>query len=710
MGLTYRSTKKEALQDLFAIEKSEDQFVIALAGNPNTGKSTVFNSLTGLHQHTGNWPGKTVTNARGEFKTAEHDYVLVDLPGTYSLFATSEEELVARDFICFGQPDAVVVVTDATALERNLHLAFQIMELTDRVILCINLIDEAEKKGIVVDRCAIERELGIPVVLTSARTKLGLDELTHTIDQVINHNYPFNYEPLHYNEQTETLVNQLLPFLTQQYKNMNPRWLALRLIDGNESIYQSMSHYLSAEEANTLIEIEKMLPHSLPKESIRDHLTEISYSKAESIKNNYVYLLDQRQLARERDLKIDAIITSRHFGIPLMLLLLLGILWLTIAGANFPSELLSQFFSFIGHYISQFLILLHTPSWLYQLLLHGIYQTLANVISVMLPPMAIFFPLFTLLEDLGYLPRVAFNLDHLFKKACAHGKQCLTMCMGFGCNAAGIIGCRIIESPREKLIAILTNNFMICNGRFPTIIAIASVLLLNVDLGPINGTLTSALVVGLIVILGVMITLLVSYLLSKTLLKGIPSSFTLELPPYRTPQIGRILYSSIIDRTLFVLGRAVTIAIPAGLIIWCMSHFYINDVNLLTHIATFLNPFATFIGLDGFILMAFILGLPANEIVIPILLMAYLSSGVMVEYDSILSLSQILTEHGWTMLTGINVLLFTLCHWPCSTTLMTIKKETGSYKWTILAFILPTLIGFLLCFINTLIFHFFGWA
>lgn len=251
---------------------------------------------------------------------------------------------------------------------------------------------------------------------------------------------------------------------------------------------------------------------------------------------------------------------------------------------------------------------------------------------------------------------------------------------------------------------------MICNGRFPTIIAIASVLLLNVDLGPINGTLTSALVVGLIVILGVMITLLVSYLLSKTLLKGIPSSFTLELPPYRTPQIGRILYSSIIDRTLFVLGRAVTIAIPAGLIIWCMSHFYINDVNLLTHIATFLNPFATFIGLDGFILMAFILGLPANEIVIPILLMTYLSSGVMVEYDSILSLSQILTEHGWTMLTGINVLLFTLCHWPCSTTLMTIKKETGSYKWTILAFILPTLIGFLLCFINTLIFHFFGWA
>ena len=309
--------------------------------------------------------------------------------------------------------------------------------------------------------------------------------------------------------------------------------------------------------------------------------------------------------------------------------------------------------------------------------------------------MAIFFPLFTALEDLGYLPRVAFNLDHLFKKACAHGKQCLTMCMGFGCNAAGIIGCRIIESPHEKLI---------------TIFAIASVLLLNVDLGPINGTLASALVVGLIVILGVFITLGVSYLLSKTILKGVPSSFTLELPPYRTPQLGRILYTSIIDRTLFVLGRAVMIAIPAGIMIWCLNHLYVNDLSLLTHIANFLNPFATLIGLDGFILMAFILGIPANEIVIPILLMSYLSSGVMVEFDSILSLSQILTGHGWTLLTGINVLLFTLCHWPCSTTLMTIKKETGGYKWAILAFLIPTLIGFLLCFINTLIFQLFGWV
>nr|MDE5978396.1 ferrous iron transport protein B [Turicibacter sp.] len=553
MGLTYRSTQRKALQDLFQINREDDQFVIALAGNPNTGKSTVFNALTGLHQHTGNWPGKTVTNARGEFKTKTHRYVLVDLPGTYSLFATSEEEIVARDFICFGQPDLVVVVTDATALERNLHLALQIMELSHHVILCINLIDEAKKKGFVVNKQAIEDDLGIPVVLTSARSGLGLEDLKSLVDQVVENQYPFHQHPLLYSQATEHQVNALAPLLNEKFPTINSRWLALRLLDGNESIFQSMNQYFSAEQAQSLQTIAKTHLPSLNKDRLREELTEVSYAKAEQVKKDYVYLLDKKQLARERDLKIDNIITSKRFGIPLMLLLLFGIFWMTIAGANIPSALLADAFSYLETYLDQFLAWIHTPTWLHQLLLLGIYQTLANVIAVMLPPMAIFFPIFTLLEDLGYLPRVAFNLDHLFKKACAHGKQCLTMCMSFGCNAAGVIGCRIIDSPREKLIAILTNNFIICNGRFPTIITIASVLLLTFNLNSFQNSLMGALAVSLIVILGVIITLLVSYILSKTLLKGVPSTFTLELPPYRAPQIGRILYTSIIDLTLFVL-------------------------------------------------------------------------------------------------------------------------------------------------------------
>lgn len=328
------------------------------------------------------------------------------------------------------------------------------------------------------------------------------------------------------------------------------------------------------------------------------------------------------------------------------------------------------------------------------------YQTLTWVVSVMLPPMAIFFPMFTLLEDLGYLPRIAFNLDNYFKKACATGKQALTMCMGFGCNAAGVIGCRIIDSPREKIIAIITNAFVPCNGRFPFLI-IVSTIFIGCYFTGILSSVVSTLAVILIILLGIFLTLLISRILSKTILKGEPSSFILELPPYRKPQIGKILVRSLFDRTLFVLGRAIAVAAPIGIVIWLFANISFGGASILTYIANFLDPFAKLMGLDGYILTAFILGIPANEIVLPIILMCYLSSGTLVDLSDTFAIKEILLQNGWTLLTGINVMIFTLLHFPCSTTLITVFKETKSLKWTLLSFALPTLCGIVICLITT---------
>lgn len=680
MGLTYQSSQFDSMKDIYKIDKKEDQFIVALAGNPNTGKSTVFNSLTGLRQHTGNWPGKTVVNARGDYNYLDKEFILIDLPGIYSLFVSSSEEEVARDFICYANPDVVVVVADATCLERNLNLVFQIMELTNKVILCINLIDEAKKKNIIIDRAGIEKQLGIPVVMCAARSNLGMNQLKEEIYNVVMDKSILKPQVVMYQEYIEEKVNEVEPYVENNFENINSRWLALRMIDANERKTKEIRN-------------------------IRDDISGQIYKEAEEISDKYIRR-DKERIDRDR--KIDDIVTSRKFGIPLMILSLALILWITIVGANYASEILSSFLFKIEGKLARLLEMANVPTWIYGLLILGLYRTLAWVISVMLPPMAIFFPLFTLLEDLGYLPRVAFNLDHYFKKACAHGKQCLSMCMGLGCNAAGVIACRIIESPREKLIAILTNNFVPCNGRFPILIAISSMCFITI--GGIAGGMLPVISVTAIVILGILITLLVSYGLSKTILKGVPSSFTLELPPYRRPQIGRVLYTSLIDRTIFVLGRAIVVAAPAGMLIWILANVYIGQSSVIAHAAGFLDPFARVIGLDGFILMAFILGLPANEIVLPILLMAYLSTGEMVEMQNLDSLRGVLVDNGWTLLTALNTMLFSLFHWPCATTLMTIKKETASVKWTVLAAVIPTAIAIIICFITSTVFRLLGWG
>lgn len=675
---------------------------IALAGNPNVGKSTVFNALTGMNQHTGNWPGKTVASAQGTYRYKEQEYTLVDLPGTYSLMAHSAEEEIARDFLVFGNPDAVVVVCDATCLERNLNLVLQTAEITPNLVVCVNLLDEAKKKHIKIDLKKLETLLGVPVVGTSARSKRGLDALTQAVATLPEYRESHTCIQVQYSKIIEDAISILTPAIeTETGGVLNTRFIALKLLDGNatliHSIEDALGFPLSSRIADQLEEARKFLADRFMTPTVfSDALSTAPVQLAERI---FAKCAATPANCNSRDRKLDKIFTSRLTGIPVMLLLLGLIFFITITGANYPSDLLFNGFARLGDLLTNWFHSINAPEMLISILMDGVYRVLTWVIAVMLPPMAIFFPLFTLLEDAGYLPRVAFNLDKQFQKAGACGKQSLTMCMGFGCNAAGVTGCRIIDSPRERLIAILTNNFVPCNGRFPTIISIMTMFFIGAVAFPLSSVLSTLLLL-LVIVFGVVMTLLVSKLLSKTILKGVPSSFTLELPPYRRPQFLKVIVRSIFDRTLFVLARAVAVAAPAGLIIWLTANIYIGDTSILTHLTQFLDPIAAVFGLDGVILMAFILGFPANEIVVPIMLMGYLATGSIVQMDDLTQLHTLLVNNGWTWLTALNVVLFSLIHFPCSTTVLTIKKETGSWKWTLASIVIPTVMGLLLCFLT----------
>ena len=703
MGLTNSSTGSHLMHESIKDKKEKHDFTIAFAGNPNVGKSTIFNSLTGMHQHTGNWPGKTVANASGTCHFKDKTYLFMDLPGTYSILSNSEEEEIARDYICFGNPDATVVVVDATCLERNLNLVLQVIEITPRVIVCVNLLDEAKKKKIKIDLKALKNYLGVPVIGTTAKDKHTIHHLLDTIYQVCSEKKQYNPHVIAYEPIIEEAISMLLPELTSFPSNLH-RWIALKLLEDNTPILNSIQKNLSINLHQPKIEEKleeikgKLFNNNFDAEIFKDSIVASILQKAEDVTSQVCTYENINYSLRSQ--KIDKILTSKKFGIPIMLLFLGLLFWITIVGANYPSSALSQFFSYLQDKLFLLFEFLHIPTFLTNLLIDGVYKTVTWVIAVMLPPMAIFFPLFTLLEDLGYLPRIAFNLDYYFKKACTSGKQALTMCMGFGCNAAGVVGTRIINSTREKIISIVTNAFVPCNGRFPLLIIIATIFIGSYFSGAAS-TFISTLCVLLVVVLGIILTLLISKILSKTILKGLPSSFILELPPYRIPQIGKILVRSIFDRTLFVLGRAIAVAAPVGMVIWLLANITIGSSSLLTYIALFLDPFAKLMGLDGYILAAFILGIPANEIVLPIILMSYLASGSLVDMDNTFAIGEILKQNGWTLLTGINVMIFTLLHFPCGTTLISIKKESGSTKWALLAFALPTICGILICMITT---------
>ena len=493
------------------------------------------------------------------------------------------------------------------------------------------------------------------------------------------------------------------------------RWVSLKILDGEEKILKSIEEHFNIFIINnsTLQDIRKKAINNISmekekleenKDNFKDIIVSSIVNTAEKISNSVCTYENNNYSTRDR--KIDKILTSKIFGLPIMILFLGIIFWITIVGANYPSQALFSFFAWIQEKLIIGAEAINLPDWLSSMLISGIYQTLTWIISVMLPPMAIFFPLFTFLEDLGYLPRIAFNTDGFFKKCSCSGKQMITMCMGFGCNSAGVTGCKIINSPREKLIAILTNNFVPCNGRFPFLITIASIFIA----GTINGigsSIVSTLAVMFVIILGIFCSLIISKILSKTILKGMSSSFVLELPPYRKPQFGKILIRSIFDRTLFVLGRAISVAAPAGLVIWLFTNIGINGESLLSIVANFLNPFAKILGLDGYILTAFIFGIPANEIVLPIILMCYLGGNSLVNMEDSFAIGQILIQNGWNILTAINVMIFTCMHFPCATTLLTIKKETGSLKWTALSFLLPTICGIVICLFTTFVYNIF---
>ncbi len=665
------------------IEHLPGDMRVFLAGNPNVGKSTVFNALTGLHRHTGNWSGKTVSAAEGLCVHGGRRMILTDLPGTYSLDALSPEETAARDCICYGKPDAVIVVCDASRIESNLVLVLRILEITPHVLMCVNLTDEAERKHIRTDTARLEELLGIPVCPTSARSGKGLADMLGRLEEAARNERtacPIDY-PADIIAAADRIAEQTEPFTRGI---IDSRFAALRILEDEEGFRRSFSEHTGRE----LPDID-MPCRGCGKCSAADITAAAAVRRSAEIA---ALCVDDTSADFTRDRKADRILTHPLSGLLIMAAVLLTVFLLTAEAMDRPSQLLMELLTAPEEPVRDLLVSAGLPVSAVSLFIDGIWHVMSWVISVMLPPAAIFFPIFTLLEDSGILPRFAFVLDRCFRASGGCGKQALTMAMGLGCTAAGVTGCRIIDSPRERLTAIITNSFTPCNGKLPTVIAMISIFLAGAD-----RPLLSAAAMSGVMVMSFLMTLAASRLLSATVLKGEPSSFVLELPSYRRPQFAAVLVHSFRERTLPVLARAAVSSVPAGIMIWLCANVTAGDSTLLEVLSQAAEPVGRAAGLDGKIIMAFLLGFPANETVLPILLMAYAASSGMTGYEDFSALGAILRDNGWTGTTAVCMTIMMICHFPCATSCLTIKRETGSLKYTLISMLLPAAAGMMLC-------------
>lgn len=652
---------------------------ILLVGNPNVGKSSIFNILTHSHEHTGNWTGKTVKLARKNIINT--NYTLIDLPGIYSLSSLSDEEIVAKDTLLFEQYEKIIYVMDSSNIEKNLHLLLQILEINKNIILCLNMVDELDIKGIKINDKKLSEILDIKVIRCSASKNIGIKELIESLDEESKSSYNYIYD---YN--IEKGISDIFEYLTNQFKS---RFIALKLLEKDITLVDSIKTKYKLDIIDK--DIQNYLMH-VNSEEISDSVSNLLNNISKNIYNEVVEISKEKEIGT-----IDKIFSKKIYALPIMFTIMFGIFFITIVLANYPSELLSLIFNKFEICLVNLSNILKIPSYIYEPIIYGIYRVVSFIVSVMFPPLVIFFFLFTYAEESGILPRLAFNFDKVFKCSGCHGKQALTICSGFGCNACAIVGSRIIDSKRDKLIAILTNSFIPCNGRFPMIIALITMFFTNS-----NNKLQVSLYLTLFVILAILISLLTSFILSKTLLKGYNGFFILELPDYKKVKFKKVLKNSLIYKSLSILKKAVLVSIPCGIIIYFMTNTTIGNLSLFKIASNFLEPFGKLLGLDGVILLSFFLALPANEIVLPIIIMGYLGSKNVPMISNYLTIKEVLINNSWTYMTALSTILFSIMHFPCGTTLATIKSEVGT-KWMIYSFFIPLVTGILFLFILNLL-------